>query len=259
MKALLLCAGYATRLYPLTVNQPKHLLPIANRPMLDYTMDKLNELDEIDEIHLVTNEKFYPVFKDWSAKFKTTSGTPKKFFLYNDGTIADETKIGAIGDMKLVIEMKGKMGEGIDDDLMVLAGDNLFEFNLKDFIKFYREKNAPTVAVHDVGDLELMKKYGEVQLDQNQRIISFREKPQEPKTTLAAICVYIFPKEKLYLINTYLSEGNNPDQPGRYIAWLSQREPVYGFVFKEKWYDIGDIRQYRQADEHYRRLKGEKK
>ena len=103
MKALLLCAGYATRLYPLTLNQPKHLLPIANRPMLDYTIEKLDDVAEIDEIHLVTNEKFYPVFKDWSGRANKLAPA-KKFFVYNDGTTADETKIGAIGDMKFVIE-----------------------------------------------------------------------------------------------------------------------------------------------------------
>lgn len=242
MKTLILCAGYATRLYPLTLNQPKHLLPIAGKPMLQYIIDELEKIEEIDEIYLVTNQKFFSVFDDWVKKLKIK----KKIHVFNDGTLSDDTKLGAIGDMDFVInEAK------IDDDLLVIAGDNLFKLNLRDFINFFKEKGT-AIAVYDVKNKELMKKYGEVKLDSDKRLIHFQEKPQEPQTTLAAIGMYLFPKNQLGIIKQYLSEKNSPDQPGKYIQWLYQRQPVYGFVFTEGWYDIGDIDQYHQADRDYR-------
>lgn len=238
MKALILCAGYATRLYPLTQNQPKHLLPIGGKPMLNHLVERICEVKEIDEIYLVTNNKFYNHFKEWIP----TLGIDKKIEVFNDGTLNEDTRLGAIGDMKFVID-----NAKINDDLMVVAGDNLFNLNLIEFVDYFKQKGI-VIGVYDVKDKELMKKYGEVQLDQNDKVISFREKPQDPKTTFAAICLYLFPKSKLNLIEQYLKEGNNPDQPGRYIQWLYQHENVYGYVFDEQWYDIGDLNQYKEAD-----------
>src|SRR3989339_1171782 len=246
MKALILCAGYATRLYPLTLNQPKQLLPIAGRPMLDYTIDKLNEIDVVDEIYMVTNEKFFRTFEQWSKCVKTK----KKMVVFNDGTSSDGAKLGAIGDMRFVVD-EAK----IDDDLLVLAGDNLFQLDLKKFINFFKIKGANSICLKDVGSKELIKKYSEVELDKEERVISFREKPVDPKTTLAAICIYLFQKNRIGLINKYLSEGNNPDQPGRYIQWLCKADKVYGYVFNDKWYDIGDLAQYKEADEDYKAMK----
>lgn len=243
MKTLILCAGYATRLYPLTLNQPKHLLPIGGRPMLEYAIDKINEIQEIDKIYIVTNNKFYNVFIEWVQKIEKNIKKPIEVF--NDMSLSDDTKLGAIGDMQFVIDKTN-----LNDDLIVIAGDNLFQLDLKKFIDFGKEKGL-SIAVRDVGDIELMKKYGEVILDTNKKLISFVEKPKEPKTTLAAICMYFFPKNKLYLIKQYISEGRNTDQPGLYIQWLHKIENVYGFVFTEKWYDIGDIKQYKEADKDY--------
>lgn len=245
MKALILCAGYATRLYPLTVDKPKHLLPIADKPMLNYAIENLEKVSEIDQIYLVTNHKFFPKFQDWIKTLKIK----KKIEVIDDGTMSDDIKLGAIGDMKFVID-KIK----INDDLLVFAGDNLFQLQLTDFIKFSRSKNAPAIAVYDVGSKELVSKYSEVKLDKDKKVTAFTEKPPNPETTFAAICMYLFPKNKLSLVNTYISEGNNPDQPGRYIQWLHKREAVYGFVFTDKWYDIGDINQYNEADKDYRDL-----
>lgn len=241
MKVLILCAGYATRLYPLTKDRPKHLLIIAGRTMLEHTIVKLEQVSGIDEIYLVTNHKFFPQFQYWQKTFKSS----KKIEVLDDGTISDGTKLGAIGDMKFVIEK-----EHINDDLLVLAGDNLFRLNLVDFVNFFKTYGT-AIAIYDVKSKDLVSKYSEVKLDKENRVISFTEKPVNPETTLAAICMYLFPKEKLGLINKYLDEGNNPDQPGRYIQWLHKRENVYGFVFSDKWYDIGDINQYNEANKEY--------
>jgi glucose-1-phosphate thymidylyltransferase len=245
MKALILCAGYATRLYPLTKDQPKHLLPIAGKPMLNYAVEKINQVNEIDSIYVITNKKFYSMFQDWASKLD--SKKPVKVF--NDNTDADSVKLGAIGDMKFVLDQTK-----INDDLLVMAGDNLFELKLPDFISFFRNHGC-SIALKDVGDKELMKQYSEVNLDKSNRVISFIEKPPNPKTTLAAICMYLFPKTELNLVEKYINEGNNPDQPGRYVQWLSQHKEVYGYVFSEPWYDIGDLNQYNEANRDYVRRK----
>ncbi len=245
MKVLILCAGYATRLYPLTLNRPKHLLPIAGKPMLNYLMERLEEVEEVDEIYLVTNQKFFSKFQKWAREIVTK----KSIVVLNDGTTSDETKLGAIGDMDFVIDRMDTK-----DDLIVVAGDNLFTLSVLRFVNsFLKRGRFPIVALHDVKDRKLMRKYSEVRLDREGRIVSFIEKPQKPQTTLAAICLYLFPKEKLHLIKRYLAQGNNPDQPGRFIQWLYKKEPVYGYIFTEKWYDIGDLNQYQEADREYRR------
>ena len=162
--------------------------------------------------------------------------------------MADDIKLGAIGDIKFVIEKAQ-----INDDFLVLAGDNLFQLNLVDFVNFFKTKGI-SIAVYDVKSKELVSKYSEVKLDKNDKVISFTEKPQNPETTFAAICMYLFPKNKLDMIIKYVNDGNNPDQPGRYIQWLHKIEPVYGFVFSDKWYDIGDLKQYTQANAEYEQM-----
>ncbi|OGS35172.1 MAG: hypothetical protein A2474_05175 [Elusimicrobia bacterium RIFOXYC2_FULL_34_12] len=248
MKALILCAGYATRLYPLTKDFPKHLLEIAGKPMLNYAIEKLEQVSEIDKIYLVTNHKYFPLFENWLAKLNHK----KEIKIIDDGTMADDIKLGAIGDMKFVIEK-----EKITDDLLVLAGDNLFQLNLVDFVRFFQKKGI-AIAVYDVKRKDLVSKYSEVKLDKDEKVISFTEKPPNPETTFAAICMYLFPKDKLSLILKYVNDGNNPDQPGRYIQWLHKRDSVYGFVFSDKWYDIGDLNQYNQANAEYEQMLSKK-
>lgn len=243
MKALILAAGYGTRLYPLTRDKPKPLLPVAGRPMLEHILKKIEKVEEVDKIYVVTNEKFAGHFRDW----KDTCQSRKEIKIINDATISDEDKRGAIGDMQLVVEK-----EGVNDDLLVVAGDNLFRFNLGDFVTFFRKKGT-SVGLYDFQDREAVKRYSIVEVNEDKKIISFREKPSHPATTLIAICLYLFPREKLNLISEYLKEGNNPDAPGFYIAWLHRREPVYGFVFEGKWYDIGDLKCYEEANREYDR------
>lgn len=241
MKALILCAGYATRMYPLTTDRPKALLPVAGRPMVEYIIEKLENVPELDTIYIVTNEKFFPHFVKWQ---KTYCGK-KQILIISDGTMSDETKLGAIGDMKFFIEHAR-----INDDVLVVAGDNLLTFNLNKFIQFFKEKGM-SVAVHDVKNKKLIKKYNEVRLDNQHRVISLIEKPAQPTSTRAAICLYILPQDTLQLIHDYIKEGNNPDEPGRYIEWLHKRKDVFGYLFTEPWYDIGDIKQYEQANREF--------
>jgi len=212
--------------------------------MLNYLIEKLNGIEEIDAIYFVTNQKFYPQFQRWSGE--TKSKNPIE--VLNDGTTSDGKKLGATGDMNFVIRQKK-----ITDDLIVVAGDNLFVLDLHKFVNFCKS-NGMSIALQDVKDLELMKKYSEVKLDPTNKIISFTEKPLNPQTTLAAICLYFFPGGKLGLISKYLNEGNNPDQPGMYIQWLYKTETVHGFVFDEKWYDIGDLKQYKEADKEFKMM-----
>src|SRR5919204_4771421 len=232
MRALILAAGYATRLYPLTRDRPKPLLDVGGRPLVDWILDRIAEVSEIEEVHLVTNAKFAPAFRAWA---------PPQVVVHDDGTRDEDDRLGAIGDLAFV-------GLG-DDDLLVVAGDNLFDFSLRDFVRFWRGKGrASAVALYDVGDVELARKYGIVELDERDRVIAFLEKPDDPPSTLASTAAYLFHQEHLALVPRYLEEGNSPDQPGRFVAWLQAREPVYGYRFDGEWLDIGDHEQLRYAD-----------
>jgi glucose-1-phosphate thymidylyltransferase len=242
MKALVLAAGYATRLRPLTDTVPKQLLPVGGRPMVDWIVDKIREAG-IDDIHLVTNARFAALFEAWAK--------PAGVIVHDDGTTTNETRLGAIGDVRFVRDETGW-----DDDLLVIAGDNLFDYSLADFVRFAAEKGASAVAVYDVGDRELATQYGVIDLDADNRVVGFVEKPAEPPTTLCATATYLYAREHAGLVDTYLGEGNPPDQPGHFIAWLHRREPVYGFRIPGGWYDIGDAAQLLEADNRLRALAG---
>ena len=238
MKALILAAGYATRLRPLTDTIPKQLLPVGGRPIVDWILDRIEETSA-DEIHLVTNARFAADFERWAAD--------KDVQVHNDGTTSNDDRLGAIGDIRFV---------GLDDDLLVIAGDNLFDDSLADYERYWRERDGSALAVLDVGDRELAKKYGVVDVDEDDRITGFVEKPEEPPTTLCATATYLYRREHARLIGTYLDEGNPPDQPGNFVAWLHTRAPVYAYRFEGGWYDIGDAKQLLEADNSMRRRQG---
>jgi glucose-1-phosphate thymidylyltransferase len=238
MKALILAAGYATRLRPLTDSLPKQLLPVGGRPMVDWILDRIQETSA-DEIHLVTNARFADQFELWAQD--------KHVQIHNDGTTSNEDRLGAIGDIRFV---------GLDDDLLVIAGDNLFDYSLADYESYWRERDGSCIAVLDVGDPELAKKYGIVDVDENDRVIGFVEKPEDPPTTLCATATYLYTREHAALVPEYLDEGNPPDQPGNYVAWLYERAPVYAYRFSGDWYDIGDRAQLLEADNRMRRRQG---
>ncbi|MBU1147263.1 MAG: nucleotidyltransferase family protein [Candidatus Omnitrophica bacterium] len=241
MKALLLAAGYATRLYPLTLDKPKPLLPVAGRPVIEFILDIIEPLKEVDEVFIVTNEKFYKHFEEWKQGFTGS----KKITVINDGTISNDDRLGATGDIEFVIRK-----ENIKDDLLVLAGDNIFRTSLVKFMEFAISKRPSiSIGLYDVGDLTLAKKYGIVTLDKNKKVIEFKEKPKNPRSTLAAKCLYLFPKEKLGVIKKYLDTDDGKDAPGYFLEWLSKKDAIFGYVFKdEKWFDIGDLRSYEEAN-----------
>ena len=233
MKVIILAAGYATRLYPLTLTQPKPLLPVAGKPMIDYVLDNLAPIAGIDRIYVVTNAKFVGHFQQWSADYRAHKAN-LNFTIVNDLSTDDSNKLGAIGDIHFVLK-----SQNLDDDIIVVAGDNLFSEKLSDFGQFCCEKNAPVLAVYDVHDLEEIKKYNAITLDGDGRITFFEEKPRNPTSTLTGIALYYYPKATLPLIHQYVAEGNNPDQPGRLIQWLYPRLPVYTWTVPGLWYDIG--------------------
>lgn len=249
MKALILAAGYAVRLRPLTLNTSKSLLEIGKKKIVDRIIDKLSGIKGLDEIYVITNARFFDNFKDWIKR----SYHKDKISLINDGTMTNETRHGAIKDIKIAIAEKA-----IDDDLVVVAGDNLFELDLNKFLNFAGERrDGVSVALYDLKDVKAATKFGVVQLDDDKRIIDFEEKPERPKSALVSTCIYYFPKEKIGLIDKYVgTQDKKLDAPGHYISWLSKTERVYGFVFTEKWYDIGDIETYNSSHEEY--LKKEK-
>jgi glucose-1-phosphate thymidylyltransferase len=244
VKALILAAGYATRLRPLTDTWAKELLPVGGRPIVDRIVENLARVDEVTEVHLVTNARKAPWFREWANGRDLT--------IHDDGTTSNDDRLGAIGDIVFVVDRIGA-----DDDLLVIAGDNLFDFQLGDLVAFWRTKGvASAVAVRDVGSLDLARQYGTVDLDADDRIRSFVEKPPDPTTTLAATATYLYHREHVPLIRTYVETEANADQPGRLVAWLHEREPVYGWVFTEPWYDIGDHDQLLEADNRLRAAAG---
>jgi glucose-1-phosphate thymidylyltransferase len=244
VKAVILAAGYATRLRPLTDSIAKQLLPVGGRPMLDWVCDKVEEVT--DDIHLVTNSRFAKAFEHWAAGREGVT-------VHDDGTTSNEDRLGAIGDIRFVLERTG-----VDDDLLVIAGDNLFDFRLSNLAAFWEMRGvASAVAVYDCGDLELATHYGVVEVDGEDRIVGFEEKPSEPASTLVATATYLYHREHVPLVERYLAEGNPPDQPGRLVAWLYPREPVYGYRFDGEWFDIGSPEQLLEADNRWRERAGQ--
>jgi glucose-1-phosphate thymidylyltransferase len=240
VKAIVLAAGYATRLRPLTDTWAKELLPVGGRPIIDRIVDSIAAVDAVEDVHVVTNARKAPMFREWAGG--------RNVSVLDDGTISNDDRLGAIGDMQFVVD-----AAGLDDHLLVIAGDNLFEFSLAEYVRFWGEKGrASAVAVRDVLSRELAKQYGIVALDDQSRVTEFVEKPVDPPSTLAAIAAYVFHREHVPLIRAYLDSGESADQPGRFVAWLQQREPVYGWVFDSTWYDIGNHEQLLEADNRLR-------
>jgi glucose-1-phosphate thymidylyltransferase len=238
VKALILAAGYATRLYPLTLDRPKALLPVGGKPMLDHLMEQLEQVEGLDEVYVVTNSKFAEAFREWAA---ARSGLPLR--IIDDGTVDDDSKLGAIGDLDLTIREAE-----LDDDLIVLAGDNLFSESIAPFPVFALRKGGPALGVYDVGDLDTIRRYSVIELDDDDRVTRLEEKPERARSTLAGIALYFYPRSALRYVRQYLEEGNNPDQPGRLVQWLYPRTAVYGWRVPGRWFDVGSKETLAEAD-----------
>ncbi len=242
MKIVILAAGYATRLYPLTLTQPKPLLRVAGKPMIEYVLDNLSPIGDLDRIYVVTNAKFASHFQQWADGYRASSAK-LNFTIVNDGSTDDTNKLGAIGDLRLVLTR-----QHVDDDVIVVAGDNLFSEKLTDYGRVCREKKNPVLAVYDVGELEQVKKYNAITIDGDGRIVFFEEKPKTPTSTLTGIALYYYPRSTLPLVEQYIAEGNNPDQPGRLVQWLYPRLPVYTWRVPGLWFDIGSKESLEEAN-----------
>lgn len=242
MRAVVLAGGYARRMWPLTKNRPKHLLPIAGRPMLDYVMASLEAVPAIEEIFVSTNMRFQDQFGNYLDGLRTE----KKISLFVEDTFSEEEKLGSVGALGYLIKKKR-----LDDELLVIGGDNIFSFQMTDFIEYFHEKDANTIALYDVGSREKARLYGVVRIDGECRIIGFEEKPSNPESTLISTACYAFTKRGVQNVLRYLEEGNDPDKMGHFIEWLYRHDDVYGYVFSGFWFDIGSIDSYRAADEHF--------
>ncbi len=249
MNVLILAAGYATRLYPLTLNKAKPLLEVAGKPMIEWLIENLVPVSGLETVFIVTNDKFAAGFQEWADDYRQRQ--PKfTFKIVNDGSTSDNDKLGAIGDINLVLTRERLA----TNDLLIIAGDNLFSEPLIDFVAYARSTVA-TVAVYDVGNLEAIRKYGNVTIAADGVITQFEEKPPNPKSTLAAIALYYYSREVLPLFATYLAAGNNPDQPGRFLQWLYTRQPVKTFQIKGLWLDIGSKETLEEASTIFAKLR----
>ena len=248
MNVLILAAGYATRLYPLTREKAKPLLEVAGKPMIAWVLDNLAPSPEVRTVYIVTNDKFAKDFQNWANTY-AKSQPQLQFKIVNDGSTSDSDKLGAIGDINLVITRE----ELSNQDLLVVAGDNLFSEPLIEFVK--RAKgSAAMLATYDVGDLEAIKKYGSITVDAEGVVTHFEEKPAHPQTTLIGIALYYFSQKTIPLFTTYLAAGNNPDQPGRFIQWLYPRQPVKTHQIKGTWFDIGSKESLEEANKIFEKF-----
>ena len=240
MKALVLAAGYATRLYPLTKDRPKPLLKVGDKAIVEHILEKIESLSEIDEVFIVTNDRFYQHFVNWQSNYTYS----KKITLVNDGTLSNEDRLGAVGDLNYVINK-----ESIDDDLLVIAGDNLFGFSLQKFMNTYNGRSM--VALRDLKDVEKVRNKHGVAVTEGSKVVQFQEKPAEPLSSLASTACYIFSSDDLLLVNSLVEQGI-VDNPGDLIVSLVESSEIHGFVFDEHWFDIGSHESLKEAEEMYR-------
>lgn len=242
MKCIILAAGYGTRLGEKYKDIPKALIEVKGKPILDYIISKINEIVKVDKIIIITNNKFYDKFCEWRDREETKNLTNKKIVIVNNGTNKNEERLGALGDLLFAIN-----AENVNDDLLLIASDNLFDFDLRGLA----ESSRDVIGVCELPKEIISKKYGVIEIDKNNKIIGFEEKPIEPKTNLASTGIYIFKKETLPLIKKYRQEGHSLEGPGNFIEWLYKQKEVYAYVFKGKWFDIGNLEILEKARKEF--------
>jgi glucose-1-phosphate thymidylyltransferase len=241
VNALLLAGGYATRLRPLTDRLAKPLLPVGGRPMVDWILERIQSVPQVERVHLVTNAVYAGDFLRWAAAGRDVT-------VHDDGTTSNDDRLGAVGDIQFAVDE----GDLAGDDLLVIAADNLFQFSLEALLGFWERKGGSAVAVHRLADPPRASLSGVVERAADDRVIGLEEKPEAPASDLVSTATYLFSAGHLALVRRYLDEGNLPDPPGRFLVWLYPREPLYGFRFAEEWIDIGDPGQLLEADNRYR-------
>jgi len=237
MKAIFLLAGYATRMYPLTENQPKALLPFKGKTVLDHILDQVNKIKEIDTIYAVTNSKFYPHFCEWAK----TAPTSIPIEVLDDGTSTNETRRGAIGDIYFTITEKN-----IDDELFIVAGDNYFTYDLTEQYDVFRKTGCDTIVGKELNDIEQLKAFAVAKLDENGKVLDLIEKPANPESNIAIYAAYFYRKDTVKMVKQYLDEGNDPDPPGAFPQWLHKKRDVYTYTMNGDCYDIGTITMYEE-------------
>ncbi|MAG15571.1 nucleoside-diphosphate-sugar pyrophosphorylase [Candidatus Woesearchaeota archaeon] len=243
MKAVITCAGYASRLWPLTKDTPKPLLEVKGRPIIEHIIDKITEISEVDGIYVVTNEKFSNNFENWlqGKSFKV----PIK--ILNDSTTSNDDRLGQVGDIQFVIEK-----ENVNDDFLIVAGDNLFNFSLMPSFEAFKNNTNIVNPLWESKSFKAARESGSVVLNEDDNSFSeFMEKAPNPKSTLLSLGIYFFPKQKLELIKRYIDEKNNADKMGYFLTWLMQQEKVFGHVYLEKWFDIGWIEALEEARQKF--------
>ena len=255
MKLLILAAGYATRLYPLTLHQAKPLLTVAGRPMIEHILEKFRGAKDLDAVFIVTNARFAADFERWAATFQSSNLPTFQLKIINDGSTSNDDRLGAVGDLDLVLRTAR-----VEDDLVVVAGDNLFTESAAGFLAAARAHAArghATIATYDVGDLaQVRQKFNSLQTDADGRVTSFIEKDPNATNTITAICLYYFPRATLPFVAKYLTEAKgSPDQPGRYIQWLYPQKLVYTYRLGGLWWDIGSHETLAEADRAFSRAK----
>lgn len=246
MKCLILAAGYATRLYPLTENFPKPLLKVGDKPILDWLIEDLDKTGLIDGYIVVTNHKFAPIFEEWAAEHIVMPGHDRaSITVIDDSTTTNETRLGAVKDIALGIHSRN-----IDDDLLVMAGDNLLTFSLQGFLDYARAKGTTCIMRFYQPDENKLHKCGVAEVDDNDLILSMEEKPANPKSHWCCPPFYYYRKEDLPLVDIGIAEGCGTDAPGSFIAWLCTRTPVHAWPMPGDRLDIGNLESYEEAQRH---------
>jgi glucose-1-phosphate thymidylyltransferase len=244
MKTIILAGGFAKRMWPLTKDKPKHLLDVAGRPMLSYVIEKVGRCKQADVVYVSTNAKFKPDFEKFLSGLKTRLDIR----LIIEDSKHEGEKLGSIGALEKIVRE-----EDINDETLILGGDNLFGFEFQELYDYFKRKDADAIAVYDLGSFENASRYGIVRLDENDLITEFLEKPEKPPTTLTATACYLLRAETARSLTDYIRGGNNPDAMGFFITWLYKRKPVYAYRFKGEWFDIGSLDTLKEADEFYQR------
>ena len=241
MKSIILAAGYATRLYPLTKDRPKPLLQVSDKTIIDYLFVNLSEISEIDTVYIVTNAKFAPAFHSWADETNRSGRYPHlRIEVVDDGTTSSESRLGAIADLRYVFTVKN-----VEQDVLITAGDNIFTFDFARLYRFFAEKGTDVIVAHYLDDLVKLRRSGVVEIDDRQKVVGFEEKPDRPKSKYICPALYILKKETLPLFDKYLSDDLNPDAPGHFISWLRHRVTIHAYIMRERYHDIGTLESYR--------------